>query len=128
MPTDLSFVATNPDGSTVSLKPIEYRADWPHMGYQRLSFQCFDGQTAGCNRSQASLFPAGQWFKFICHCTQSFVPRNGFEPAIPAHQWSGDPVTGILHRVVASVFTQQAMVNRSVPIAIDTNDAVVVHK
>ena len=44
MPTDLSFVATNPDGSTVSLKPIEYRADWPHMGHQRLSFQCFDGQ------------------------------------------------------------------------------------
>ena len=44
MPTDLTFVATNPDGSTVSLKPIEYRADWPHMGHQRLSFQCFDGQ------------------------------------------------------------------------------------
>lgn len=44
MPTALSFVATNPDGSTVSLKPTEYRSDWPHMGHQRLSFQCFGGQ------------------------------------------------------------------------------------
>ena len=44
MPTNLSFVATNPDGSKVSIKPIEYRADWPHMDHQRLYFQCFGGQ------------------------------------------------------------------------------------
>ena len=44
MPTALTFLATNPDGSTVSIKPIEYRADWPHMGHQRLSFKCFGGQ------------------------------------------------------------------------------------
>ncbi len=44
MPTALSFQATNPDGSTISLKPIEYRADWPHMGHQRLFFRCYGGQ------------------------------------------------------------------------------------
>ena len=44
MPTALSFQAINPDGSTISLKPIEYRADWPHMGHQRLFFRCYGGQ------------------------------------------------------------------------------------
>jgi len=44
MPTALNFLVKNPDGSTVSIKPIEYRADWPHMDHQRLSFKCFGGE------------------------------------------------------------------------------------
>jgi|GEM_PF-6688374 hypothetical protein len=32
------------DLGTNSLKPIEYRADWPHMGHQRLFFRCYGGQ------------------------------------------------------------------------------------
>lgn len=65
MPTELSFVATNPDGSTVSLKPIEYRADWPHMGHQRLSFQCFDGQGID-ERAKINVTKAGETMPVFC--------------------------------------------------------------
>ena len=44
MTVGLIFEVKNPDNSTIRLNPTQYRADWPHMGHQRLSFQCFGGQ------------------------------------------------------------------------------------
>jgi len=65
MPTALTFVATNPDGSTVTLKPTEYRADWPHMGHQRLSFKCFGGQTVD-ERAIIKVTRAGETMPVFC--------------------------------------------------------------
>lgn len=65
MPTALTFVATNPDGSTVTIKPIEYRADWPHMGHQRLAFQCYGGQGID-ERATIKVTKAGQTMPVFC--------------------------------------------------------------
>ena len=44
MPTELTFTVTNPDGSTLTIIPTEYRSDWPFLYNQSLSFKCYDGQ------------------------------------------------------------------------------------
>jgi len=44
MPTELTFTVTNPDGSTLTITPTEYRSDWPFLYHQSLTFKCYDGQ------------------------------------------------------------------------------------
>ena len=81
MVTELSFVATNPNGSTITLKPTEYRADWPFMDHQRLSFQCFGGQGID-ERATIKVTRAGENMPVFCGWFDSMT-RPSFKSGKP---------------------------------------------
>ena len=81
MPTALTFVATNPDGSMMTLKPTEYRSDWPHMGHQRLSFQCFGGQGID-ERATIKVTRAGETMPVFCGWFDG-IKRSSFKSKKP---------------------------------------------
>jgi len=49
----------------VTLRHTEYRADWPHMGHQRLSFQCFGGHAID-ERATIKVTRTGETMPIFC--------------------------------------------------------------